>query len=106
MVGYIVSCALDQFQLFSLIDRSGWSAITGIPSRADLDEDDRVLVLHDQIDFPQSAAIIALDQFQPLLFQVPQRQIFCPLAGVSCLRAGAEGGHQIGAWSQHQKRRQ
>ena len=70
----------DQPCLFGGRDAGRGAAVAGAGALSHLNEDQRALILHDQVDFPALAAKITLLQRQAVLLQMCQRIILTGLA--------------------------
>lgn len=67
--GQIKLCGVDQSFLLMPVHACCGTPEVGIAALSDLNENQRVLILHDQVDLTQTAAKILRDQPQALLLQ-------------------------------------
>jgi hypothetical protein len=69
-------------------DAGAWSTEGRVASEADLDEYQHVPITQDQVDLAEAAAVVRLQQFQPLPLQIGQRQAFGLCAASPRIRPG------------------
>ncbi len=76
-VHQVMACRLDKALLFVACDACGRSAVMGVPPGADFDEDERIAVLGNKVDFAAATAVVAGEDAQSALLQKQGCLLFC-----------------------------
>ena len=70
--------------LLAAIDHFRSVTVIGVPAAANFDEAQHPAIACDDVDFPTTATVVAREDHEALLLEVPARQVLAPAAPRGC----------------------